>query len=424
MEKRIRVVVTGLGATTPVGGDSTTFWQSLLGGTSGVRALTQPWARELPVRIAAPAARDPAGVLDRIDARRLDRSAQFALVAAREAWADAGLRGPAGPGSPVAPRRLATVVSSAVGGWHTLLGSWDAMAAGGARAVPPLTIPKLMPNAASARVSMEFGAHGGSHAAVSACASGAEAIASACDLIRSGRADIVLAGGCDAVIHPLAFAAFAAMRAMSRRNTEPEAASRPFDAGRDGFVLGEGAAVLVLESAAHAERRGARPYAEIAGHGASADAHHLAQPDPAGRGVAEALSAALADAGASPYDVAHVSAHATATPAGDLAEARALAGVLGPVAARHAAVTATKSMTGHMLGASGAVQALACVLALHERVAPPVLNLTAVDPEIRDLDLDLIRDKPRELPFEGPLTALSDAFGFGGHNVVLVLRTV
>ncbi|WP_031518252.1 beta-ketoacyl-[acyl-carrier-protein] synthase family protein [Streptomyces sp. NRRL F-5123] len=420
MEKRIRVVVTGLGATTPVGGDSTAFWQSLLGGSSGVRALTAPWAAELPVRIAAPAARDPAGVLDRVEARRLDRSAQFALVAAREAWADAGL---GRPGSCTEPRRTATVVSSAVGGWHTLLGSWDAMTAGGARAVPPLTIPKLMPNAASARISMEFGAYGGAHAAVSACASGAEAIAWACDLIRCGRADVVLAGGCEAVIHPLAIAAFAAMRAMSRRNADPEAASRPFDADRDGFVLGEGAGVLVLESAAHAARRGARVYAEVAGHGASADAHHLAQPDPAGRGVAEALAAALADADASPYDIAHVAAHATATPAGDLAEARALAGVLGPAAVRHAGVTATKSMTGHMLGASGAVQTIAAVLALHERVAPPVLNLSSVDPEIRSLGIDLIRDKPRELPFDGPLTALSNSFGFGGHNVVLVLRT-
>ncbi|MFI0943115.1 beta-ketoacyl-[acyl-carrier-protein] synthase family protein [Streptomyces sp. NPDC021020] len=423
MEKRIRVVVTGLGATTPVGGDSTAFWQSLLNGSSGVRALTAPWAAELPVRIAAPAASDPADVLDRVEARRLDRSAQFALVAAREAWADAGLAG-SGGGSRVEPRRLATVVSSAVGGWHTLLGSWDAMTAGGARAVPPLTIPKLMPNAASARISMEFGAYGGAHAAVSACASGAEAIAWACDLIRCGRADVVLAGGCEAVIHPLAFAAFGAMRAMSRRNAEPEAASRPFDADRDGFVLGEGAGVLVLESAAHAARRGARVYAEVAGHGASADAHHLAQPDPAGRGVAEALAAALADADASPYDVAHVAAHATGTPAGDLAEARALADVLGPAAVRHAGVTATKSMTGHMLGASGAVQTIAAVLALHERVAPPVLNLSSVDPEVRSLGLDLIRDKPRELSFDGPLTALSNSFGFGGHNVVLVLRTL
>ncbi|MGW5355463.1 beta-ketoacyl-[acyl-carrier-protein] synthase family protein [Streptomyces sp. NPDC004031] len=419
MEKRIRVVVTGLGATTPVGGDSTAFWQSLLAGTSGVRALTQPWADELPVRIAAPAACEPTQVLDRVEARRLDRSAQFALVAAREAWADAGLAGTA-----VEPRRLATVVSSAVGGWHTLLGSWDAMTADGARAVPPLTIPKLMPNAASARISMEFGAHGGSHAAVSACASGADAIAWACDLIRGGRADVVLAGGCEAVVHPLAFAAFAAMRAMSRRNAEPEAASRPFDADRDGFVLGEGAGVLVLESAAHAARRGARAYAEIAGHGTSADAHHLAQPDPAGRGVAEALAAALGDADASPYDVAHVGAHATGTPVGDLAEARALARVLGPAAVRHAAVTATKSMTGHMLGASGAVQTIAAVLALHERLAPPVLNLDAVDPEVLALGLDVIRDKPRELPFDGPLTALSNSFGFGGHNTVLVLRSV
>ncbi|MFI0717677.1 beta-ketoacyl-[acyl-carrier-protein] synthase family protein [Streptomyces sp. NPDC021224] len=419
MEKRIRVVVTGLGATTPVGGDSTAFWQSLLAGTSGVRALTQPWADELPVRIAAPAACEPTQVLDRVEARRLDRSAQFALVAAREAWADAGLAGAA-----VEPRRLATVVSSAVGGWHTLLGSWDAMTAGGARAVPPLTIPKLMPNAASARISMEFGAHGGSHAAVSACASGADAIAWACDLIRGGRADVVLAGGCEAVVHPLAFAAFAAMRAMSRRNAEPEAASRPFDADRDGFVLGEGAGVLVLESAAHAARRGARAYAEIAGYGTSADAHHLAQPDPAGRGVAEALAAALGDADASPYDVAHVGAHATGTPVGDLAEARALARVLGPAAVRHAAVTATKSMTGHMLGASGAVQTIAAVLALHERLAPPVLNLDAVDAEVLALGLDVIRDKPRELPFDGPLTALSNSFGFGGHNTVLVLRSV
>jgi 3-oxoacyl-[acyl-carrier-protein] synthase II len=417
-----RVVVTGLGATTPVGGDTTAFWRSLLDGTVGVRALPDAWARELPVRIAAVAAVEPQGVLTRVEARRLDRTSQFALVAAREAWADAGFGGPAGPGGGVEPRRLATVVSSAVGGWHTLLGSWDAMVAGGARAVSPLTIPKLMPNAASARVGMEVGARGGSHAAVSACASGAEAIAWGCDLIRWGRADVVVAGGCEAVIHPLAFAGFGNMLAMSRRNDEPALASRPFDAERDGFVLGEGAGVLVLESAAHAERRGARVYAELAGHGGSADSHHLAQPEPTGRGVVEALTAALADAGADAADVVHVSAHATSTPVGDRAEALALAAVLGR-RVRHAGIAATKSMTGHMLGAAGAVQAIATVLALHERTAPPTVNLDTPDPAALDAGLDLIRDKPRPLPLTGPLLALSNSFGFGGHNVVLTFRT-
>jgi 3-oxoacyl-[acyl-carrier-protein] synthase II len=406
---RTRVVVTGLGATTPLGGDVASTWDGMLDGRSGARALTEDWAAELPARIAAPAAVEPATLIDRVQARRLDRCEQFALVAAREAWADAG--------SPqVPPERLGVVVSSGIGGIASTLSAYDTLRERGWQRLSPFTVPMLMPNGSAGWIGIELGARAGVHTTVSACASGAEAIGYAIDMIRAGRADVVLAGGTEAAIIPLNVAAFAAMRALSTRNDEPERASRPFDRGRDGFVLGEGAGMVVLESAEHAARRGARVHAVAAGAGYSADAHHIAQPEPTGTGIVAAITAVLADAGLDPGQVVHVNAHATATPAGDVVEGQAIARALGPAAAG-VVVSATKSMTGHLLGGAGAVEAVATILALRERVAPPTINLDDPDDEA---GVD-IATKPRDLAPHGsaPMAALNNSFGFGGHNVAL-----
>jgi 3-oxoacyl-[acyl-carrier-protein] synthase II len=409
------VVVTGLGATTPVGGDVTSTWSAMLAGRSGIKALTEPWAAELPVRIAGTAAVDPTEVLDRIEARRLDRSGQLAMIAAREAWRDAGFTAEdAGGGSSVDPERLAVVVASGIGGVTTLLANYDVLKEKGPRRVSPHAIPMLMPNSPAAHVGLEIGATAGVHTPVSACASGAEALAWGLDVIRSGRADVVLAGGTEAAIHPLPLTAFAAMMALSRRNDEPERASRPYDKARDGFVLGEGAGIVVLESAEHAASRGARTYCTLAAAGMSADAYHIAQPDPAGVGAARAMRLALDNAGVDADRVVHLNAHATSTPQGDVAEARAIRAVFGD-ATEHVAVSATKSMTGHLLGGAGAVESVATILALHHRTAPPTANLDDPDDDVR---LDLVRGEPRMLP-GGEIAALNNSFGFGGHNVAL-----
>jgi len=404
-----RVVVTGLGATTPLGGDVPSTWEGMLAGRSGAAALADDGYASLPARIAAPAAVDPALVLDRVQARRLDRCEQFAIVAAREAWADAGA-------PEVPPERLGVVVASGIGGISTILAGYDTLRDRGWRRLSPFTVPMLMPNGSAGWIGIELGARAGVHTTVSACASGAEAIGYAVDMIRLGRADVVLAGGTEAAIIPLNIAAFAAMRALSTRNDEPERASRPFDKARDGFVLGEGAGMVVLESAEHAQRRGARLYAVAAGSGYSADAHHIAQPEPSGQGIVAAIQAVLADAGLDPDQVVHVNAHATSTPAGDAVEGQAIAAALGP-AADGVVVSATKSMTGHLLGGAGAVEAVATVLALRDRVAPPTINLDDLDSEAR---VD-IATKPRELAPHGraPMAALNNSFGFGGHNVTL-----
>lgn len=405
------VVVTGLGATTPVGGDVEATWSALLAGKSGVVALTEDWAAELPARIAAPVAVDPSEVMERVQARRLDRSGQLALIAAREAWADAG-------DVDVEPERLAVVVASGIGGVHTLLSNYDVLKEKGPRRVSPLAIPMLMPNGPAASVALEVGARGGVHTPVSACSSGAEAMAYGLNLIRSGRVDVVIAGGTEAAIHPLPLAAFANMMALSRRNDEPTRASRPYDKARDGFVLGEGAGIVVLESADWAARRGARVYAELAGAGLTSDAHHIAQPDPVGIGATRAMQEALADANLRPDQIVHINAHATSTPQGDVAEAVAIRNALGE-AAPGATISATKSMTGHLLGAAGAVEGIATILALHHRLAPPTINLDDPDDEVR---LDVVRGEPRTLP-DGTIAALNNSFGFGGHNVAVALRS-
>jgi len=414
-DTQVRVVVTGLGATTPVGGDVASTWEALLAGRSGVRTLTQDWVEQLPVHIGAPVAVEPTEVLPRVEARRLDRSGQLAMVAAREAWADAGL---AGEDSGPDPERLGVVVGTGIGGVHTLLDNYLVLLEKGPRRVSPLAIPMLMPNSAAAHIGLEVGARAGVHTPVSACASGNEAIAWALDMLRSGKADVVVSGGTEAAIHALPMAAFANMMALSNRNDEPERASRPFDKGRNGFVLGEGAAILVLETAEHAEARGARVYAELSGAGLSADAHHIAQPDPVGAGATRAMQQALTDAGLEPSDIRHVNAHATSTPQGDVAESQAIRRVLGD-AADGVVVTSTKSMTGHLLGAAGAVESVATVLALHHRVSPPTVNLENLDDEVQ---LDVAREEPRALG-DGSLAALNNSFGFGGHNCALVFRT-
>ena len=412
MSTQPRVVVTGLGATTPVGGDAASTWEGLLSGRSGVSVIEEPWADELPVRIAAQVAVDPREVMERVEARRLDRTEQLALIAAREAWGDAGA-------PDVDKERLGVVVATGIGGAQTLLSQWDTLREKGPRSVSPHTIPMLMPNGPAAYVGLEFSARAGVHTPVSACASGAEAVAYALQMIRTGRADIVVAGGTEACLHPVPMAAFAAMMALSRRNDEPERASRPYDKGRDGFVFGEGAGILVLESEEHAKARGARIYAEVAGSGITSDGHHIAQPDPVGAGATRAMRIALADAGVTPADIVHVNAHATSTPQGDVAEAMAIRSVLGDDA-DHVAVSGTKSMTGHLLGAAGAVESLAVVMALRDRVAPPTINLEDPDDEV---NLDIVSREARPLP-AGDIAALNNSFGFGGHNVALVFRSV
>jgi 3-oxoacyl-[acyl-carrier-protein] synthase II len=404
-----RVVVTGLGATTPLGGDVASTWESMLAGRSGAQTLDHDWAAGLPVQIAAPAAVDPTTVIDRVQARRLDRCEQLALVAAREAWADAGT-------PTVEPERLGVVVSSGIGGIASTLVAYDTLKDKGWNRLSPYTVPMLMPNGSAGWIGIELNARAGVHTTVSACASGAEAIGYAIDMIRAGRADVVLAGGTEAAILPLNIAAFAAMRALSTRNDEPQRASRPFDKGRDGFLLGEGAGMVVLESEEHAARRGATVYAIAAGAGYSSDAHHIAQPDPSGTGIVRAIEHVLTDAGLVPEQVVHVNAHATSTPAGDAVEGQAIAAALGPAVAG-VVVSATKSMTGHLLGGAGALESVATILALQNRVAPPTINLDDPDDEA---GID-IATEPRELKprTSAPMAALNNSFGFGGHNVAL-----
>ncbi|MFJ9517668.1 beta-ketoacyl-ACP synthase II [Kitasatospora sp. NPDC101801] len=414
------VVVTGIGAFTPLGGDAASFWEGLMEGRSGVAALTEEWAADLPVRIAARVAVEPGDVLPRPLARKLDRSAQFALIAAREAWADAGFETPATDlSSKLAPERLGAVIASGIGGVTTLLDQYDVLKEKGVRKVSPHTVPMLMPNSPAANVGLEVGARAGVHTPVSACASGAEAIGYAIEMIRTGRADVVVAGGTEAAIHPLPIVAFSNMMAMSKNNEHPQQASRPYDKARDGFVLGEGAGVVVLESAEHAAARGVRVYCEAVGQGLSSDAHHIAQPEPSGSGVARAIAQLFEQNDLDKADIVHVNAHATSTPQGDVAELKALRKELGDHL-DHVAVSATKSMTGHLLGGAGGIETVATVLALHHRLAPPTVNLDDPDPEV---EADIVQGEPRKLP-EGRIAALNNSFGFGGHNVVLAFRTI
>jgi len=407
------VVVTGLGATSPLGGDVASTWKALLAGESGVTTLEHEWVEkyELPVTFAGQAKVKAEDVLERQEFKRLDPSAQLALISAREAWADAGA-------PDVAPERILVDYATGIGGLWTLLDGWDTLREKGPRRVLPMTIPMLMPNAAAAAVSMALGGRGGARTVVSACASGTESIANAYEHLQLGLADVVVAGGTEAVIHPLPIAAFAAMQALSKRNDDPARASRPYDVDRDGFVLGEGAATIVLETKEHAEARGARIYAELAGSGVTSDSYHITAPDPEGLGASRAVMAALAQAGATPNDVTHINAHATSTPVGDIAEFHALKAVFGDLV-HSIPVSATKAATGHLLGGTGALEAVFSILAVHERIAPPTINLDNQDEQI---PLDVVT-APRDLG-SGPQLAISNSFGFGGHNAVVAFRSL
>ena len=406
------IVVTGIGATSPLGGNVRDSWEALLRKESGIRTLTEEWVQtyELPVTFAGRVKVPAVDVLERLELKRLDPSAQLAVIAAREAWKDAGEPGDA-------KERILVDFATGIGGLGTLLDAWDVMKEKGARRVLPMTIPMLMPNAAAAAISMDLSTRGGARTCVSACASGTESIANAVEHLRQGAADVVICGGTESVIHPLPIAAFAAMHALSTRNDEPVRASRPYDVNRDGFVLGEGAAVLVLETKEHAEARGAKIYAEIAGGAVTSDAHHITAPDPEGHGAARAVLDALANSGVTANDVNHINAHATSTPVGDIAEYTALHRVFGDRIAE-IPVSATKSSTGHLLGGTGALEAVFTVLAAHEKVAPPTINLDDQDEKI---PLDVVVE-PRALPDD--VIAISNSFGFGGHNAVIVVKSV
>ncbi|MFZ3565748.1 beta-ketoacyl-[acyl-carrier-protein] synthase family protein [Streptomyces sp. BH097] len=395
------VQVTGIGAMTPLGADAPASWAGLLDGKSGVRLLEEEWAAELPVHVAAGLTVDPASMLPRPEARKLDRGEQMALLSAREAWQDAGA-------PQVEPERLAVVIGTGTGGVLTTLGQDDIFERSGARRLSPFAVPMLMPNGPAAWVSMDLGAKGGARTPVSACASGAEALAMGQDLIRAGRADVVVAGGVEACLHPFTLAAFAQMKALSTRSDEPEAVSRPFDTERSGFVMGEGAGMMVLERPEFARARGARAHGTLAGSAVTSSADHITASDADGQSFA--MNLALRDADVAPADIGVVHAHATSTESGDVAEAEAIGRVIG----RHAAVTATKSMTGHMLGASGTVGAMAALLALRDGAVPATRNLDTLDPRV---DLDVVRGERRSGQWQA---ALANSFGFGGHNVSLV----
>jgi 3-oxoacyl-[acyl-carrier-protein] synthase II len=407
-----KIVVTGLGATTPLGGDVQSTWRALLAGESGVSTLEQEWVErhQLPVKFAGQAKVAAKEILSVPETKRLDPASQFALIAAREAWADAGT-------PDVAPERLAVEFATGIGGVWTLLDAYDTLNTSGPRRVLPMTVPMLMANGPAAAIGMDIAARGGVRTAVSACASSTEAIANAIARLQSGAIDIVVAGGCEAAIHPLPIAAFASMHALSRNNDNPAGASRPYDTARDGFVMGEGAGALVIETEEHAKARGAKIYAYLVGGSVTSDAHHITAPDPEGTGAARAMLEALDQAGAKLEDVVHINAHATSTPVGDIAEYTALKRVFGDHLDK-ICISATKASTGHLLGGAGAIEAIFTVLALHERTAPPTLNLQNQDPEI---PLDVVTS-PRALP-TGQILALSNSFGFGGHNAVVAFMS-
>jgi len=409
-----RIVVTGIGATTPIGGTAQESWEALLRAESGAHSLTQEWVAELdlPVTFAAEAKVRPEEVLERVEIKRNDPQAQYALIALREAWADAGA-------PEVEPERLGIDWATGIGGLWTLLDAWDTLKEKGPRRVLPTTVPMLMPNAAAGTaLSMELQAKAYARTVVSACASSTESIINAYEHIQAGYADVVVAGGSEAAIHGITLASFAAMQALSKRNDDPATASRPYDVDRDGFVMGEGAGAIVLETYEHAKARGARIYAELAGGGITSDAHHITAPDPEGWGAARATRFALEVAGASLGDVTHINAHATSTPVGDIAEYNALKAVFGD-AVHGIPVSATKGSTGHLLGGTGAAEAIFSILAIANRTAPPTANLTNQDPEI---PLDVVTS-PRDLG-AGDQFVLSNSFGFGGHNAVAAFRSI
>lgn len=410
-----RIVITGVGAFSPLGATASDTWEALLRGESGARDLPPEIFKydvELPVTFAATVKEAAADHLERVAAKRLDPSSQYALIAGREAFAAAGLEA-----GDIEPERLMVDWATGIGGVWTLLDAWDTLRERGARRVLPLTVPMLMPNGPAAAIGMDLAARGGIRSTVSACASSTESIINAYDHLQAGMADVVIAGGSEAAVHPLPIAAFASMQALSRRNDAPETASRPYDSARDGFVLGEGAAALVLETEEHALARGATIIAEVAGGGVTSDAYHITAPDPEGAGAVRAIEAALAQAGATADQVVHINAHATSTPVGDVAEANAFTHFFGDCVSS-IPVSATKASTGHLLGGAGAIEAMFTALALQQGVLPPTINVTQQDPEIR---LDVVTEA-REVEIAPGALAISTSFGFGGHNAVVALR--
>jgi 3-oxoacyl-[acyl-carrier-protein] synthase II len=402
-----RVVVTGLGALTPIGKNVSETWANALAGKSGIVKINQPWSEGLAAQIAGLVTVDPFEVLDRVSARRMDRSTQLGVIAVKEAWSDAG--------SPdIDKERLGVFFGTGIGGLSTVLEQYDILNSRGPDRVNPMTVPMIMPNSAAAMVGLEVGARAGVHSPVSACATSAEAIAGALEMIRNNRADIVVAGGTEACVNRLAIAAFASMRALSTRNEEPELASRPYDLARDGFVMGEGAGALILEEEQHALKRGAKIYGVVSGAGMSSDGYHIAAPEPEGAGASRAMKFALKDANAKASDVCHVNAHATSTPVGDIAEYKAMRSALGD-ALDNVVITATKSMTGHLLGGAGAVESVFTIMGLKEGLIPPTLNLDNQDPEIQ---VNVAKNVPFKLDSDANF-ALNNSFGFGGHNVCI-----
>ncbi len=410
-----RIVITGVGAFSPLGATAGKTWESLLRGVSGARDLPESLVSydvDLPVTFAATVRESAAEHLDRVAAKRLDPSSQYALIAGREAFANAGLAA-----GDIEPERLMVDWATGIGGVWTLLDAWDTLRERGARRVLPLTVPMLMPNGPAAAIGMDLTARGGIRSTVSACASSTESIINAYEHLQAGLADVIIAGGSEAAVHPLPIAAFASMQALSRRNDSPATASRPYDTARDGFVLGEGAAALVLETEEHARKRGATIIAEVAGGGVTSDAYHITAPEPEGAGAVRAIEAALSQAEATADQVVHINAHATSTPVGDIAEANAFKRFFGERAGS-IPVSATKASTGHLLGGAGAIEALFTALALHHGTLPPTINLDEQDPEIQ---LDVVTE-PREVAIPAGSVALSTSFGFGGHNAVIALR--
>ena len=406
-----RVAVTGLGAVTPLGHDARTTWEGAVAGRSGVDFIRSFDTSGYPVRIASEVKDfDPAAVVGPKDARRLERNVVLAVAAAREAWADAGIEG-------VDPARAGILVGSAIGGVVGVLEQDEVRRERGPTRVSPWFLPNVLVDSASGQIAIDLGLRGPNYAPVSACATGSHAVGEGAELIRRGDADVVLAGGTEACMHPVILAGFCAMRGLVAEEEDPTRASRPFDATRAGFVMGEGACVLLLEDLERARARGARVYAEVLAYGTSNDAHHMAQPDPESVGVAEMMEAALARAGLTPERVGYLNAHGTSTPQGDLAETKAIKEVFGDHA-YSLAVSSTKSVLGHMFGAAGAVEAMMCVLALHEGVLPPTINYRNPDPE---LDLDYVPNEARQAQVE---VALSNAMGLGGHNACVLLGRV
>jgi 3-oxoacyl-[acyl-carrier-protein] synthase II len=403
-----RVAVTGLGAVTPLGLDARSTWEAAVAGRSGVDWISAFDPSGFPVRIAAEVKGfEPETAVSAKDARRLERNVTLAVGAAKEAWADAGI-------GEIDPQRAGVLLGSAIGGLPGIVSQMETLRERGWERISPFFIPNVLVDAASGQIAIELGIRGINYAPVSACATGSHAVGEAAEAIRRGDADVVLAGGTESCIHPLILAGFCAMRGLVAEENDPTRASRPFDATRAGFVMGEGACVLLLEEWERAASRGARIYAEVLGYGASNDAHHLAQPDPESVGVAEMIRASLRKAGVEPTAVGYVNAHGTSTPLGDAAETRALKTVFGEHAYR-LAVSSTKSVTGHCFGAAGAIEAMVCALALHHEVLPPTINYQNPDPEC---DLDYVPNEARPARVD---VALSNAMGLGGHNACVVL---